>query len=1065
MLKLIKSTTYCLALLLFAANVQAQDTDIYVGANAAANSNPNIMIVIDNSSNWSGTFSNTATACTADNTKFCNEVLALKTVVGNLSSSINVGLAMFAETGTNGAYVRFAARPMNATNKTKLISILNGLIRNGANTDSSGSNQPYGYAMFEMFKYFGGYTNPANASTVANTAGSPIAANGFGITAYAGGASNNSGTYRRDFAGNARTDSAGSLVGNAFNNASSNNYISPIADACQKNFVIFISNGNPSVGGDSGVGTVNTRLGMNTTTINPPNHANTVDEWARFLYQTDVSGTFTGKQNVTTYTVGVYDPTNNCTISNSNNCASNSDNTMLQLMSSTARVGGGKFYSTTTYTQLQKALLDIAIEIQSVNSVFASASLPVSVNTQGTYLNQIFIGMFRPDGDAKPRWGGNLKQYQFIQDNTGNVALADSQQFLAINPATGFITGCSKAFWSTDSTYWDFLALGSCPDPVPLPVGDFPNAASDAPDGEVVEKGGAAQRLRAKTITAGDVNRTVYTYNPGDLALTAFNNANATITAASLGAVSSAERTEVIAWMRGMDNKIDSSTGFGVEDGDTNTNEIRPYIHGDVVHSRPLAIDFGTATTSDVVVFYGDNVGAFHAINGNKASTDGNELWAFIPPECFAIPKRVREQSPIVDFWGGTNPFNYSAPPTAKNYCMDGASGVLKQTDKTWIYLSMRRGGRTVYALNVTTPSTPVFGWRLSNTSTGMTNLGYTWSAPRAAFINGYTAPVVLFGGGYDNCEDQDAAPNTSCAAKPLGSDVYIVDALSGSLVKKLTVAGMKSVAADLTLVDTNDDGKADIAYAVDTGGNLFRINFIAGTNGADANSWTINQIASLGSTSVTADARKFLYAPEVVKVATSGTLQYIGVAVGSGDREHPLSSNASANVTNRFYFIKDTGNITTPIVDANLTDLGVDGAASTTTPTINNFGWKLSLRLGEQNVTTPIVVAGVVYFSTNRAVGVVPGSCSNNLGEARGYAVNYADGTGTLDNEERSAAFVGGGLPPSPVVATVKIGNNTVVTCIGCISENNTSSIGAVRPPISVPQTRKRVWWYEKLD
>ena len=48
----------------------------------------------------------------------------------------------------------------------------------------------------------------------------------------------------------------------------------------------------------------------------------------------------------------------------------------------------------------------------------ASVSLPVSVNTQGTYLNQVFVGMFRPDGDAAPRWYGNLKQYKLAAFGT-----------------------------------------------------------------------------------------------------------------------------------------------------------------------------------------------------------------------------------------------------------------------------------------------------------------------------------------------------------------------------------------------------------------------------------------------------------------------------------------------------------------------------------------------------------------------------------------------------------------------------------------------------------------------
>ncbi len=52
-----------------------------------------------------------------------------------------------------------------------------------------------------------------------------------------------------------------------------------------------------------------------------------------------------------------------------------------------------------------KALREIFNEIQAVNSVFASASLPVSVNARGTYLNQVYMGMFRPDGERASRAG------------------------------------------------------------------------------------------------------------------------------------------------------------------------------------------------------------------------------------------------------------------------------------------------------------------------------------------------------------------------------------------------------------------------------------------------------------------------------------------------------------------------------------------------------------------------------------------------------------------------------------------------------------------------------------
>ena len=41
----------------------------------------------------------------------------------------------------------------------------------------------------------------------------------------------------------------------------------------------------------------------------------------------------------------------------------------------------------------------------------ASASLPINATNRSQNENQVFIGMFRPDGGGKPRWYGNLKHY------------------------------------------------------------------------------------------------------------------------------------------------------------------------------------------------------------------------------------------------------------------------------------------------------------------------------------------------------------------------------------------------------------------------------------------------------------------------------------------------------------------------------------------------------------------------------------------------------------------------------------------------------------------------------
>src|SRR5436190_16849354 len=79
----------------------SEDVDIFAGSGGTA-TDPNVLIVIDNSSNWSSTLS--ANSCNtgnmAANTKFAAEVCALRTVLGVLPSRMRLGIMMFAETGT-----------------------------------------------------------------------------------------------------------------------------------------------------------------------------------------------------------------------------------------------------------------------------------------------------------------------------------------------------------------------------------------------------------------------------------------------------------------------------------------------------------------------------------------------------------------------------------------------------------------------------------------------------------------------------------------------------------------------------------------------------------------------------------------------------------------------------------------------------------------------------------------------------------------------------------------------------------------------------------------------------
>ena len=93
-----------------------------------------------------------------------------------------------------------------------------------------------------------------------------------------------------------------------------------------------------------------------------------------------------------------------------------------------------------------------------------------------------------------------------------------------------------------------------------------------------------------------------------------------------------------------MNKIINWSKGIDIEDADnddpTDITDVRPNVHGDVIHSQPVVINYGG--NIGPYVFYGSNDGMFHAIKGgvveksvSNGSKDGEEAWAFTAPEQF----------------------------------------------------------------------------------------------------------------------------------------------------------------------------------------------------------------------------------------------------------------------------------------------------------------------------------------------------------------------------------------------------------------------------------------------
>lgn len=286
-----------------------------------------------------------------------------------------------------------------------------------------------------------------------------------------------------------------------------------------------------------------------------------------------------------------------------------------------------------------------------------------------------------------------------------------------------------------------------------------------------------------------------------------------------------------------------------------------------------------------------------------------------------------------------------------------------------------------------------------------------------------------MVGGGYDSCDDANVESPACTGSK--GGFIYVLNADTGALIRSFTTD--RPVAAAIAMVDVDNDSYPYYAYAADTGGNLYRVDFIASPTtkvALTSAQWTRRKIAATG------EGRKFLFAPALTPVT---------------------DLDALAN-----YSTSDSC-ATAPVL-----------------PTSTLAGWFIKLNQngqGEQVVTSALIAGCMVTFSTNRLVPQLEGSCSTTLGEARGYWVKLLNASGAIGvpgacGGRRSSVFVGGGLPPSPVFASgVDVSGTSASVVLGA-AQKDADNGGGVSVPISpqrvrpaISSKRKRAYTYTKGD
>ncbi len=677
--------------------------------------------------------------------------------------------------------------------------------------------------------------------------------------------------------------------------------------------------------------------------------------------------------------------------------------------------GQGQFYNVHSAEKLAAALRDLLNNIINDSSTsFVAPVVPASTTNRTISSNNVYLGLFRPQANGP--WHGNIKKYQLSLSTYQLIGANGS----AATDFDGSFYRDSVSFWSLDSSGVIPTATNDAgyidpdnPDPNE-PRGDGGEVAAGGTGGVLLNKMNAlaaAIRSEGTWTPSGASWRNIYTY---------LDTTNSAVTTPSKNLYDAQNRfsttntnivfstTLDVLTPDKKDNLIRFTHGF-VDDDDTTfamtpaTAEVRNWVLGDILHSRPLVFNYTKYTAlqentcydsssptdphNSSIIYVGANDGMLHAFR----DCDGEEIWAFVPPDALSSLKYFKDPQ------SGHPTFVDAAPSLFVHD--QNQDGVIDPTnDKVVLVFGQRRGGGTntldttssrgaFYALDVTVPLQPKFLWEVNNVDLG--EIGETWSQPRLAKVrvDANNFKVVAFvGAGYDNNEDlrfgsTQTFPNA--ADDGTGNPVDINQASSGGTVDGtgLPLVSSGSLAADSRYAPR---GRGVIAIEVASLSRTDGTSAYAATVSPDVSGSTVGQIYwsykysdnnllqySFPSDLTVLDLNGDSYADTVYAGDTGGNLwrfkvgavdpaswngtilfksnpgsdstngrkifykpviANIGVPYiyfGTGDREHPLN----LSTTDRMYCVIDWGaDGTYPVDESDLEDVTLNTMQKTDT-------------------------------------------------------------------------------------------------------------------------------------
>ena len=589
-------------------------------------------------------------------------------------SGMNVGLMRYdtSETGfsgqadddaAEGGMVLWPALPIDAgTNRQQMKDLIDGIVEAG--------NTPLSETLYEAYKYFSG-------GTVEYGADSKVCINN-------GNAAGSSGN------GSADCDS-GPNIANYPSVASSRvtgdptRYQSPIDSACQRNYIVYLTDGLPTSDGVTGGG-IRSKVEALPQWGTPLDMENTCDDsrddhegeclvgLSEYMSKVDLRPSDEPVQSVKTYFIGFGDD------------FAGGESDAFAFLQTASAAAGAEAYQANDLPQLEGAFNSVLGGVVDTNTTFTAPTVAVNAFNRTQTLSDLYVAVFQPD--TKVHWPGNLKKYTIDEG-----VILDRNEQEAVDADTGFFKSGAHDLWATSST-------------------------GDAFD---VSKGGAANLIPAPT------SRKVYTYistgfanptSPVTLGTShELNTTNVNDAALGLGVPGDPARADLINW----------ALGQAVPGTETR------HVMGDPMHSQPAVVIYGgSATAPEAVVYVPTNDGYLHAIDADT----GVELWSFIPQEILRNNLKRLYQNPD----SSIKEYTLDGEVRVLKFDVNG-DGTIETGDRVRdLYFGQARGGDKYYALDVTSKEQSEI--HVGNRSPPCA--GKTWSPVSIARVSAGDGPLRI---------------------------------------------------------------------------------------------------------------------------------------------------------------------------------------------------------------------------------------------------------------------------------------------------------------------------------